>query len=108
MSELAGLYAPIPTPFNTGEHIDFDALRGNLQRWCSQPLDGVVMPGSNSEAAVLTQEERIRVWKVCAPILRDADRRFIAGTGAETTAETIHLTQVAAELGANCALVLPP
>lgn len=108
MLSLAGLYPPIPTPFDDQERIAFDKLEVNLHRWTDQPLDGVVMPGSNSEAAFLTQAERVDVWRVCAPILRSANKRFIAGTGAETTAETIQLTQLAAELGAVATLVLPP
>lgn len=108
MSSLAGLYPPIPTPFDAQERIDFAKLESNLQYWNAQPLDGVVMPGSNSEAAFLTQAERIEVWNVCAPILGAANKRFIAGTGAETTSETIELTHIAAKLGAVAALVLPP
>jgi len=108
MASLAGLYPPIPTPFDAEERPALDKLEANLQYWVAQPLDGVVMPGSNSEAAFLTQAERIAVWHVCAPILREAKKRFIAGTGAETTAETIELTDIAAKLGAVAALVLPP
>jgi 4-hydroxy-2-oxoglutarate aldolase len=40
--------------------------------------------------------------------LKASGKRLIAGTGAESTAETIALTQKAAELGAQAALVLPP
>lgn len=108
MSSLAGLYPPIPTPFDVKEQIAYDKLEANLQHWVAQPLDGVVMPGSNSEAAFLTQAERIEIWRVCTPILRGAHKRFIAGTGAETTAETIALTQIAADLGAVATLILPP
>ncbi|PLS77161.1 MAG: dihydrodipicolinate synthase family protein [Chloroflexi bacterium] len=108
MVNLAGLYPPIPTPFDDQERIALAKLEANLQRWVRQPLAGVVMPGSNSEAAFLTEAERLEVWQVCAPILRSAGKRFIAGTGAETTAETIALTQRAAELGAVATLVLPP
>ncbi|MDP9309648.1 MAG: dihydrodipicolinate synthase family protein [Chloroflexota bacterium] len=108
MVNLAGLYPPIPTPFDDQERIALAKLEANLQRWVRQPLDGVVMPGSNSEAAFLTEAERLEVWQVCAPILRSAGKRFIAGTGAETTAETLALTQRAAELGAVATLVLPP
>jgi 4-hydroxy-2-oxoglutarate aldolase len=108
MTNLAGIYPPIPTPFNSDETIAFDKLAFNLQRWIEEPLDGVVMPGSNSEAAFLSKAERIEVWRVCGEVLRPAGKRFIAGTGAETTAETIELTQTAAELGAEAALVLPP
>ena len=108
MTSLAGLYPPIPTPFDAKEQIAYEKLEANLQYWVAQPLDGVVMPGSNSEAAFLTQAERIDIWRVCAPILRGAHKRFIAGTGAETTAETIALTEIAADLGAVATLVLPP
>lgn len=108
MLDLAGLYAPIPTPFDDQERVAYDQLEANLQRWCAQPLDGIVMPGSNSEAAFLTQAERVEIWRTCAPVLQAGGKRFIAGTGAETTAETITLTQVAADLGASVALILPP
>ncbi len=108
MTSLAGLYPPIPTPFTDDEKVAFDKLEFNLRKWIAQPLDGIVMPGSNSEATYLTQAERIQIWKVCAEVLKGTGKRLIAGTGVETTAETIELTQKAAELGAGAALVLPP
>jgi 4-hydroxy-2-oxoglutarate aldolase len=108
MTSLAGLYPPIPTPFTDDEKVAFDKLEFNLGKWLAQPLDGIVMPGSNSEATYLTQAERIQIWKVCAEVLKGTGKRLIAGTGVETTAETIELTQKAAELGAGAALVLPP
>lgn len=105
---LAGLYPPITTAFADDERLDLDRLAENLGRWAAEPLDGVVMPGSNSEAAFLSGEERDAVWRCCADTLRGTGKKLIAGTGAETTAETIRLTQAAAELGAVGALVLPP
>ena len=108
MTNLSGIYPPITTPFTADQKVAFDKLEFNLRRWCAQPLDGVVMPGSNSEAGFLTRQERIDTWQVCAEVLRGTGKRLIAGTGAETTAETIAFTQKAAELGAEAALVLPP
>lgn len=108
MSSLAGIYPPIPTPFAADERLALAELERNLERWNKAPLDGIVMPGSNSEAAFLTREERLELWQTCAAVLRGSGRRLIAGTGAETTAETIGLTQAAAELGAAAALVIPP
>ncbi len=108
MTGLAGIYPPIPTPFDTRERVALDKLAANLELWATQPLDGVVMPGSNSEAAFLSTDERIEVWRVCSEVLHRRDKRLIAGTGAETTAETIRLTTIAADLGAEAALVLPP
>jgi 4-hydroxy-2-oxoglutarate aldolase len=66
------------------------------------------MPGSNSEAAFLSLDERLQCWQTCAAALRGTGKRLIAGTGVETTTDTIALTQRAAELGAEAALVLPP
>jgi 4-hydroxy-2-oxoglutarate aldolase len=97
---LAGLYPPITTAFADDERLDLGHLEANLARWAAEPLDGVVMPGSNSEAAFLSDEERDAVWRCCADTLRGTGKKLIAGTGAETTAETIRLTQGA--------LVLPP
>ena len=108
MPDLSGLYPPITTPFDEDGRIAFDKLEANLDKWLALPLDGVVMPGSNSEAAFLNNEERVAIWQVCAARLKDSGKRLIAGTGAESTAETIYLTQKAAELGAQAALVLPP
>jgi len=108
MVDLSGIYPPITTPFAPDESIAFDQLEANLEKWLAQPLDGVVMPGSNSEAAYLTLEERVKLWEVCARRLEGSGKRLIAGTGAESTATTIELTQKAGELGAEAALVLPP
>ncbi|GAC1638260.1 MAG: dihydrodipicolinate synthase family protein [Herpetosiphon sp.] len=108
VQHLGGLYPPIPTPFDARGHVDLHKLEGNLAQWAALPLDGVVMPGSNSEAAFLTSEERIEIWRVCAQVLKGSGKRLIAGTGAETTSETIRFTTMAGELGATAALVLPP
>ncbi len=108
MTNLGGIYPPIVIPFDSQEKVALDKLESNLDKWLAQPLDGIVVPGSNSEATFLTQEERIQIWKTCANRMRGTGKRLIAGTGVETTAETIELTLRAAELGAEAALLLPP
>jgi 4-hydroxy-2-oxoglutarate aldolase len=114
---LSGLFAPIPVPFNQDESLALDKLESNLQRWISQPLDGVVLPGSNSEAPYLSEEERLALWRTCGQAFRDgktADGRtasgqtWLAGSGMERTPDTIRLTLRAAEQGASAALVVPP
>jgi len=63
MDLLNGIYPPIPTPFDQQGKILFDKLTNNLELWADQPLNGVVMPGSNSEAASLEHGERTKIWK---------------------------------------------
>jgi 4-hydroxy-2-oxoglutarate aldolase len=108
MKNLSGIFPPITTPFNERGQVDYSHLESNLDVWLTQPLAGIVVPGSNSEAAFITQEERIEIWRVCVAKLYGSSKIFIAGTGAETTAASIELTQTAASLGVDAALVLPP
>lgn len=108
MTQFSGIFPPITIPFKENEELDLDRLEFNLGRWMAQPLDGVIVPGSNSEAPYLSKEEKVEIWKVCARVVKASGKKMIAGTGAESTAETIALTETAARLGADAALVIPP
>ena len=76
---LSGIYPPIPIPFADDEKIRYEMLEDNIRKWNAQPLDGIVVPGSNSEAVHITREERIQIWKTCAPLMKASGRRMIAG-----------------------------
>ena len=106
--ELSGLFAPVPVAFDADENLAPEKFAGNMQRWIAQPLDGVVLPGSNSEAPYLSDEERLTLWQVCAQAMQGSGKIWLAGTGVERTQDTIRLTLQAAELGASAALVVPP
>ena len=108
MSDLRGIYPPIPTPFTEDEKLDQQALRSNLEVWVDTPLAGVVTPGSNSELPHLERDEKEQLWRMCHAVLEPAGKHFIAGTGTDTTRTSIQLTIRAAELGARAALVLTP
>lgn len=105
--DLKGVFAPIPTPLGEDGEVLLSAVRGNMERWASSGLAGVVVFGSNGEAPYLSWDEKVRLME--AVIQANSGRKLvIAGTGQETTRGTIRLTQKAAELGAQAALVLPP
>ncbi len=104
---IAGIFAPIPTPFDAGEEIAYGKLRENLAWWAGTRLSGVVVLGSNGEFVFLTPDEKTKlVAEVRASL--PADKMVIAGTGCETTRETISLSRKAAELGVDACLVLTP
>lgn len=105
---LKGLFAPIPVPFDQEENLALDKLEENLDLWIAQPLDGVVMPGSNSEAPYLSDEERLALWRVCGQAFSASEKIWLAGSGVERTRDTIRLTLQAAALGASATLVVPP
>jgi len=108
MTDFRGIYAPIPTPFQMDEEVAYDKLEENLSRWAASALDGVVMPGSNSEAVYLDDAERIRIWQACADGLKGSGKRLIAGVGVEATRHCIRLSLAAARAGAEALLILPP
>jgi 4-hydroxy-2-oxoglutarate aldolase len=105
-SKLHGIFPPIVTPFRDGE-VDPDAIAHNLRLWNETGLAGYVALGSTGEFVHLSPDERARVIATVREHT-PADRALIAGTGSMTTAETIRLTQQAAELGADAALVVTP
>jgi len=104
---LAGCFPPIPTPFDEHGRVDHDRLASNLERWQQTPLSGFAVLGSNGEAVLLREAEKLEVWKTAGEVIDD-DHVFLAGTGCESTMETLELTEKAAGLGADVALIVTP
>lgn len=104
---LKGIYAPIPTPFNSDEEVNWTALKKNLLWWESAPLQGLVVAGTNGEAVLLEPEEKERLFSYTREHL-PAGLQVIAGTGAESARTTLRLNRSAAESGCSAVLVLNP
>jgi 4-hydroxy-2-oxoglutarate aldolase len=104
---LAGVFPPLPTPFDEEGNVAYSAWTQNLERWNRYPLAGYVIAGSNGEAPYLADDERIRLVEVARSGIPQ-DRLLIAGTGCESTRQTIALTCRAAAAGADAALVVTP
>lgn len=105
--DLKGCFPPIPTPFNDHGRVDHERLALNLEKWQKTPLRGFLVLGSNGEAVLLKSDEKIEAWKTSGQAI-DADHLFIAGTGCESTSETLELTEKAAGLGADAAMIVNP
>lgn len=104
---LHGIFPPLATPFAADGGLALDRFRDNIAIYNRIGLAGYVLNGSTSESVLLTWPEVERVWaeakKHAAP-----GKVLIAGTGAESTAETIEHTNRAASLGCDAALVRTP
>ncbi len=103
---FTGIYAPIATPFQNDE-IDYQALKFNLERYSATGLAGLVVLGSNGEFALLDMDEKMRLVEFVRQHTAPG-KRIIAGTGCESTRDTIRLTRHAASVGADAALVVTP
>jgi 4-hydroxy-2-oxoglutarate aldolase len=103
---LKGVFPPITTPFINGR-VAHDKLAFNIEKWCNTGLEGFVVLGSNGEYVYLSEKEKRAVVETAVKAAPD-DMLIIAGTGCESTQETIKLTNDCAELGACAALVITP
>jgi 4-hydroxy-2-oxoglutarate aldolase len=96
----------VPTPFR-GEDVAPDQLAANLRRWNATPLRGYAVLSSTGEFPMLSEVERDRVLAAAREAI-PGDKVFLAGTGANSTLNTIRQTRRAAEIGADAALVITP
>jgi 4-hydroxy-2-oxoglutarate aldolase len=105
--DLSGILPALTTPFASDGAISIAGLKHNIQQYNSIGLAGYVVIGSTGESVLLSKPE---IEAVLAAVKETAsrDRKLIAGTGAESTAETIERTKRAAQLGYDVALVKTP
>jgi 4-hydroxy-2-oxoglutarate aldolase len=104
---LHGIFPPLTTPFAADGAIAPAKLRDNIARYNRMGLAGYVLNGSTSESVLLRWEEIYRLWETAKEAAAPG-KILIAGTGAESTAETIEHTNRAASLGFDAALVRTP
>lgn len=107
MINLHGIFPPVATPFTERGDLDIDALQFNAARWMRTRLRGLVVLGTNGEAAYLDGDESeavVAAARACVP----ADRTLIAGTGHDSTRQTIVACERAARAGADAVLVRTP
>lgn len=105
--QLQGIIPALTTPFDAQGAPALDRLRQNVEAYNRTRLSGFLAVGSTGESVLLTRDD---FEKVTATVREAAapGRILIAGTGVDSTAETISRTKFAAGLGYHFALVCTP
>ena len=101
-----GSIVAIVTPFRNGK-IDEEKLRELVEFQIAGGTDAIVPCGTTGESSTLDYEEHDRVIEI---VIEQVKKRVpvIAGTGSNSTAEAIEMSQHAKKLGADgCLLVTP-
>ena len=103
---LCGVFSPMCTPFKNDE-VDYAGMEKNIELMNMSSLKGYFVLGTNGEFKTMSEEERFKLLDV---VIKKAskDKIVMAGTGAESTRETIRLTKKAADLGASMVSLLMP
>jgi dihydrodipicolinate synthase/N-acetylneuraminate lyase len=104
---LSGIFPPITTPFNPDGEVYYKKIESNVERYSRTPVAGIVVQGSTGEAILLSDQERRDVLKA-ALAAAAPNKVMIAGTGIESANETLRLTEYAAGLGYDAAMVRTP
>jgi 4-hydroxy-2-oxoglutarate aldolase len=104
---LHGIFPPITTPFYPDGRVYYKKLEHNVERYSHAPLSGLVVLGSTAEAILLSDDERREVLKTAREAAAP-NKVLIAGTGIESAVETLRLTEYAAEIGYDVAMVRTP
>ncbi len=103
---FTGTYTAIVTPFRDGK-LDEAGLERLIKLQVKGGVDGIVPVGTTGESPTLDYDEHIRVVELA---VKFAARRVkvLAGTGANSTREAIHLTCLAEAAGADGSLQVAP
>src|SRR5258708_18134257 len=104
---LFGFFPPITTAFYPDGNVYYKKLEANVERYSRTPSAGIVVLGSTGEAILLSDQERRDVLKT-ALAAAAPNKVMIAGTGIESAHETLKLSEYAAELGYDAAMVRTP
>lgn len=104
---LSGILPPITTPFYPDGNVYYKKLESNVERYSRTPIAGIVVLGSTGEALMLSDQEKRDVLKVAREATAP-NKVLVAGTGIESAIETLRLTDYAAELGYDVAMVRTP
>src|SRR5258708_3295363 len=105
--DFSGVFAALTTPFAADDSVAIADLKKNIQLYNATGLAGYAVQGSTGESVLLSRAEWDSVL-VAAKEAASPQKKLLAGTGVESTAETISRTKRAAELGYHAALVKTP
>jgi 4-hydroxy-2-oxoglutarate aldolase len=104
--QISGIIAPVTTPF-VDEDVSIQYMRENIRKYGKTPLSGFFILGSNGENKSLTEEEKLKVLE--AVLEEKSDHQIVmAGTGYESTRQTVGFSKKAAELGVDFISLLTP
>lgn len=102
-----GSMVALITPMQQDGLIDFHSLHDLVEWHIASKTDGLVVVGTTGEAATLTKDEQ---YEIITRVVKQVAKRIpvIAGTGSNSTQQTIELTLNAKKAGADAVLIVTP
>lgn len=102
-----GSMVAVVTPMQADGALDFEALARLVEFHIENGTDAIIAVGTTGESATVDFEEHIQIVRRVVELVRSRIP-VIAGTGANSTTEALHLTRRAMEVGADACLLVTP
>ncbi|MFZ1641747.1 MAG: 4-hydroxy-tetrahydrodipicolinate synthase [Candidatus Contendobacter sp.] len=102
-----GSMVAVVTPMKADGALDFEALARLVEFHIESGTDAIIAVGTTGESATVDFEEHIRVVRRVVELVKSRIP-VIAGTGANSTTEALHLTRRSMQAGADACLLVTP
>lgn len=104
---IEGSITALVTPMNEKGELDYESLEKLINFQIDSGISGLVAVGTTGESATIDFEDHLSLIEFFVKI-SNGRVSIIAGTGANSTEEALHLTKEAKSLGADAALLVSP
>jgi 4-hydroxy-tetrahydrodipicolinate synthase len=104
---ISGSLVAIVTPMNAAGGVDLDVFGRLIELHVEAGTDGIVVAGTTGESATLTKREHVSLIEAAVRIV-DGRIPVIAGTGSNSTAQTVELSETVDALGVDGYLIVTP
>lgn len=106
-ASLRGIWTAIATPFDSSFGIDWKAFEKLLQHQVDGKVTGVVISGTTGESPTLTVQEKLAMVRKAKAVLPKTVR-VMAGSGGNCTNQSVELSRLCVEAGADSLLIVTP
>ena len=104
---IGGVLTAMVTPFDADGRVDEAASVSLMRHLLDNGSDGLVLAATTGEGATMSDQEKESLWRLAVAEVGD-EAFLVAGSGSNDTAHSMHLTDRAAEIGVDAALVVTP
>ncbi|MBO5008465.1 MAG: N-acetylneuraminate lyase [Clostridia bacterium] len=108
MEKLNGIFTALLTPFDDKNKINEKALADVIEMNIRKKVSGFYVGGSTAEAFMLSDDERMYLYKLVKDIVGNRDVALMGHVGSVSTLQSIKFAQLCAELGYDLMSAVSP
>lgn len=107
MLDLGKVLTAMVTPFDSRLEVDYGRARDLARKLVDEGSDGLVVAGTTGESPTLSKDEKVRLFETVVDAIGDR-AVVVAGTGTNSTSDSIAMTKAAAKAGAKAVMLVGP